>query len=292
MKFAIVGGDARSALLAESLLRDGHRVCCFALEKAEIPGVTKAGCLPSCVYGADCVVLPVPAENGALVNTPLSGTALKTTELISALWPGQLLCGGKFSDAANESAAKATVRVGDIFYDPCFSARNAVLTAEGAAALLIEHSDGSLFGSRALLCGWGRIGKCLALRLRSFGSRVTIAARSARSRAEALSFGFDSLDYGELEHCIGSFDYIVNTVPARVLSDELLCLVDEKALLVELASPPGGFDRSLAENISLHTFAAPGLPGRFSPRAAAEIMKQAIYRCMEDENRTIGGSEK
>lgn len=281
MKFAVVGGDVRSALLAESLRKDGHRVYCYALEKAELSGNIKAGCLPSCVYGADCIVLPVPSENAGFVNTPLSAVRIGMSELISTLWTGQLLCGGKFSDETKESAARAGIRVCDLLCDPLYAAMNAALTAEAALALLIENSDGALFGSRALICGWGRIAKGLAFRLRALGSSVTVAARSGRSRAECAAFGLDSIDFEELEGRIGAFPYLINTVPARVLSDELLCLIDENALLLELASPPGGFDRNLAQNISLHTLAAPGLPGKFSPRAAAELMKKTI--CQEIE---------
>ncbi|MBQ4651587.1 MAG: dipicolinate synthase, partial [Oscillospiraceae bacterium] len=97
MKFAVVGGDKRSALLSVLLAKDGHRVYTFALEKAELPAeIPKAHCLQGCVYGADCVVLPVPAENGRMLNSPLSEERLSMEELISALWPGQVLCGGTF----------------------------------------------------------------------------------------------------------------------------------------------------------------------------------------------------
>ena len=61
MKFAVVGGDERSVWLSRLLLAEGHRVCCFALERASpCAGLQHSGCLHSCVYGADCVVLPVP----------------------------------------------------------------------------------------------------------------------------------------------------------------------------------------------------------------------------------------
>ena len=37
MRYAVVGGDRRSALLAEQLQREGHRVHSFAPEKTEPP---------------------------------------------------------------------------------------------------------------------------------------------------------------------------------------------------------------------------------------------------------------
>ena len=62
MKFAVIGGDRRSAWLCALLEGDGHRVYTYALEKAELPKeVPKAGCLQGCVYGADWVILPTPA---------------------------------------------------------------------------------------------------------------------------------------------------------------------------------------------------------------------------------------
>ena len=44
MKFAVIGGDRRSAWLCALLEGDGHRVYTYALEKAELPKeVPKAG---------------------------------------------------------------------------------------------------------------------------------------------------------------------------------------------------------------------------------------------------------
>ena len=93
MKFAVIGGDRRSAWLCALLEGDGHRVYTYALEKAELPKeVPKAGCLQGCVYGADWVILPTPAERGGVLNAPYSSEQLRLEAIISALWPGQVLC--------------------------------------------------------------------------------------------------------------------------------------------------------------------------------------------------------
>lgn len=173
---------------------------------------------------------------------------------------------------------------------PEFVTGNAALTAECAIARLIDESDRALVDSAVLVCGWGRIGKILALRLAALGAAVTVAARSRTSRAEAAALGLGSVDYAFLETEMGAFDFVVNTVPARVLTDAMLCMAAEDALFLELASPPGGFDRTLAENIGLHVAAAPGLPGRYAPRSAAALIKSAIYdvlreQCDDEEDR-------
>ena len=258
MRFAVVGGDGRAARLAELLLRDGHRVRSFALEKAALPAeIPRDGCLHSCVYGADCVLLPCPAEKGGFLNAPLSAEELPAAELVEAMWPGQLLLGGRFSEETVTAALRGKLQVADLLRRQELAVGNAALTAEGAVEKLIANSDRSLWGGRVLVLGWGRIGSLLALRLRA-------------------------LDYEGLESVLGDFDFIVNTVPARVLREGMLCLIRPDALLLELASPPGGFDRTLAANIGLRTLAAPGLPGETAPLSAALLLQKAVYAAIEE----------
>ena len=136
-----------------------------------------------CVYGADCVVLPTPAEKGGILNAPLSGNVLRMSEVIGALWPGQILAGGKLGDESCALAMKTGLHIGDIMQRPDFVAGNAALTAECALARLIDGSDRAIFGSEALICGWGRIGKILALRLAEGSGRSLPAAKPAPAAA-------------------------------------------------------------------------------------------------------------
>jgi len=284
LKFAIVGGDARLVHLAGLLWRDGHRVCTYALERAELPReIPKAGCIQGCVYGADCVVLPTPAETGGFLTSPLSQERLRTEEVIASLWQGQRLFGGRLGDALCLSALRQGLSVEDLTRRADFAALNAAVTAEGAIGELMANTDKTLWRSRVLVCGWGRIAKLLTLRLLGLGAAVCVAARRTDARVTARAIGAESCDFSELEGVIGGFDFIVNTVPARVLDDALLCAAAEDALLLELASAPGGFEKTLAENIGLRVLTAPGLPGRYAPRRAAEIMCEAIYAALEEE---------
>lgn len=284
MKFAVLGGDERSAILCDLLCADGHKLRCFALEKAELcPEAVKTGCLQSCVYGADCVVLPVPAEKSGLLNAPFSGEKLALPDIISALWPGQLVCGGKLGSEICRQAQSANIFLSDIMKLPEFTVGNAVLTAEGALEILLGAGRSSLWKSRVLITGFGRIAKLLALRLRALGALVCIAARGEQDRAMAKALGCEAVSIDRLEAKIGDYPYIVNTVPARVISDAALCCVSSGAVLLELASLPGGFDRNLAENIGIKTISAPGLPGKCAPYTAAELVKQALYQSIKDQ---------
>ena len=283
MKFAVIGGDRRSAALAVLLHADGHRVRTFALEQAALPPeIGRESCLQGCVYGADCVLLPCPAEKAGYLAAPLSEEKLPMPRLLEGLWPGQLLLGGRFSDETVTAALKEKLQTADLLRRPEVAVGNAALTAEGALCRLMEHSDRAVWRSRVLVLGWGRIGSILTRRLQGLGALVSVAARGRRDRAMAEALGCRAFAYEELEHCLGDMDFIVNTVPARVLTEGMLCLIRPDALLLELASPPGGFDRELARNIGLQVLFAPGLPGETAPLSAAELLKKAVYAAMEE----------
>lgn len=283
MKFAVVGGDRRSVLLCSLLARDGHRVRSFALEGAPLEaGIPCSGCIQSCIYGADAVILPCPCEKNGRLHAPYASQPLWMHELRQALWSGVPVIGGAFSEEMLASARENGVPIVDLLRRDDFAVGNAALTAEGAIGLMIAENEGSLLRARVLVCGFGRVGRALAPRLHALGSTVTVAARSRRDRAAARSLGCAAVDYRELADGIDGFDILVNTVPARVLTDEMLCCAAETATLLELASAPYGFDRELAENVGLHVVFAPGLPGRYSPRAAAELMRDTVYELMAE----------
>lgn len=278
MKFAVIGGDKRSCLLCALLRRDGHRVSSFALERAELPEeIPKESCLQGAVYGADCVILPVPTERGGLLNAPFSDIKTATRELLPALWQGQLLFGGMLDEEFCAEAAADGIFAFDIMKDADFTAGNAAITAECALSMLISATDRALYNSRVLVTGWGRIAKHLAFRLASCGAEVCIAARRPVHLAMAQSLGFETVSIDSMDCVLSSFDFIVNTVPARIFTQTELCCAESGTVIMELASKPGGFDRSFAENIGLHTINAPGLPGKNAPLSAAELMRDSIY---------------
>ena len=288
MKFALIGGDARMGWLAALLAEEGHGVRCFALEKAALPRpIPQCGSPEGCVYGADWVVLGVPAERGGLLLTPLSVQTLRTQELLAALWPGQTLCGGLFDQATSLAAVRAGLTVCDLMARRDFTVGNAALTAEGAIGLLIRESAHSLWRSRVLVTGWGRIASLLAPRLRALGAEVTVAARKAGDRAAAEAWGLRACRFAELPALAGDFDYLVNTVPAEVLPEPVLRRVRPDALLLELASAPG-FDRDKAGELGLKTLTAPGLPGKTAPCAAAALMRDTIRTVIREREENDG----
>lgn len=244
MKFALIGGDGRSRRLARLLVLDGHEVSTYALGSGGCESIEK------CLEGADCLVLPLTG-----------GVPEEAEDCI----PSGCVIFGKGCH--------------ELLKDEAFAVKNAALTAEGAVQQLLMDTESTTNGKKALILGFGRIGKMLLPRLRALGMDVTVAARSHEALAWAWGLGAKTVRLGR--DTMPKADVIFNTVPHPILdAAELEKLAG--AYIMELASPPYGFDMSLAESLGLRCRSASGLPGKYCPEAAAEIMRDTIYNVLED----------
>ncbi len=283
MVFALCGGDARQSGLARLLLEDGHGVRSWALERAELPGGVRAcGTAAEALEGADCLLLPMPVSaKGGLLNAPLSEGTHCLGEVFAAVRPGQRAAGGLVSPEARAVAEGCGVRILDYGRREELLAANAVATAEGALGVLLTETDWALWRNRALVTGWGRVAKALAPRLAALGMEVTVAARSPGDRAWAEAWGFRSADTERLSEAMRGCRVVVNTVPALLLTASRLAELEQDALVLDLASAPGGTDFEAARAFGLRALAAPGLPGKWAPLTAAEAVKNAVYNILE-----------
>ena len=175
--------------------------------------------------------------------------------------------GHRLTERGARIAPPAQKRGVPYWRDPVYITENAALTAEGAVELLMRRLPDALLGASVLVTGYGRIGSLLADRLRLLGGRVTAADRSPVRRAEARARGLYAVDITELPL---SPDAVINTVPAPILTGDF-----GGALCLDLASAPGGW----ADQTPV--LRAPGLPGLYAPKAAADAMAEAVYRVME-----------
>lgn len=176
--------------------------------------------------------------------------------------------GHRLAPDSENIIAPPVERRGVAYYrDPIYVLENAALTAEGAVELLMRRTDCSLRGTNVLVTGYGRIGRRLAEILGALGAHVTVAARAPIDRTDARLRGYDAVDIKSIP---GRYDAVLNTIPVPVLRGDF-----GGALCIDLASAPGGWsDRT-------PVLKAPGLPGQYAPKAAADILAEAVYRIME-----------
>lgn len=261
MTFHLMGGDRRQAMLARYITEKGFSAT-LSYHKEDTPPA----------WDADILILPLPAsKDGHTLHAPLAQKTIPLREIYRR-FEGKRIFGGMLPAGAPANAT-------DYYQAEEVLIANADATAEGALALAIAQTPFMLAGSPALILGGGRIGRLLAAKLTALHAKVTVAARRQETIAEARALGCDARLYEDIPY--HRFRLIFNTVPHEVLAEARLQQLPHDALLIELASAPGGFDAALAAEMGLSVCYAPGLPGKYSPETAAFILGDYILKEME-----------
>lgn len=285
MKFAVIGGDMRIVRLAALLESEGHEICCFALDEAPAD-LIKSCSLSVCASAkdADCVILPLPVlDMRGRLNSPLSAFNYDAEEILRQLPKTAVICGGMPGEKLGITAKELGLDFVDYFLREELVALNALATAEGTLAVLLENSPITIWDSRILVIGYGRIGKMLSTRLLALGGHVAVSARNAGDMAYIRASGCEALDTRTLGAELSRFDTIINTVPARVMGRERLKMLPKDTLCIDLASRPGGFDFEAAKELDLNTLWALGLPAETAPITAGKIIKETVMNIMREK---------
>ena len=280
MNIWVVGGDPRQAALAAALADDGHGVHTFALEKGE-----KVVCQSSLngIDRADCVILPLPAATGeGRLNAPLSDSSHRLEDILDALRPGQLVCAGMADEKLKWLAEERRLLLRDYFAREELAVLNAVPTAEGAIQIAMEELPITIHDARILLVGFGRLSRALAPRLSGLGAKVWVAARSHAQQAMAESMGVGTEGLDRLSDWLCAYDLVINTVPATILGMEELAAMKEGALVIDLASRPGGVDMAAATALGVRVIWALSLPGKVAPVSSGRYIRDTVYHMMEE----------
>ena len=273
LQFCLAGGDRRQLYLASQLAADGHTVYTAALSDSADLSPLRWG---------DCVVLPMPLTDSAgMLHAPMSAEQVPIREVLSTLRPEQHIFAGKVSPALHAQAAELGLTIHDYLLREELAIANAVPTAEGALQLAMEALPGTIHRSRVLVVGFGKVGQCVADRFRALGAQVTVTARKAGQLALAESMGCAPLPLYRLGQAEVGWDLVINTVPLPILGRKQLAGTGAP-LLMELASPPGGFDMEWVEASGLRHIPAPGLPGKVAPAAAARAIRTTLYAMLEE----------
>ena len=170
----------------------------------------------------------------------------------------------------------------DYTKNEAFAIKNAYLTAEAAIAEAIRNSDFSLVNAPILITGYGRIAKALHRYLSAFSSNITICARNAEQRALAQQNGAKVISFENLFKCY-EYSFIFNTVPHPVFTVRELVRISTDAVLIDLASFPGGVDKHFAKHFNINLIEARGLPAKFSAKTAGEIVADTVIMMIKEK---------
>lgn len=199
------------------------------------------------------LLLPIPSfKNGTQY----------LAHLLSDLSDDVIIAGGNLTTPLLDN-----YRTVDFLQDPYYLAHNAAITATCALRIVEEKIE--LSGTKVLILGWGRIGKCLGKLLTETGADVTIAARKDADLGMIHALGYRPLQIQSVDKNLQEYDVILNTVPAMILP-EMITAPD--CVILELASNPG----MIGPNI----ISALGLPGKMAPMESGKLIADTFVRLL------------
>lgn len=152
--------------------------------------------------------------------------------------------------------------------------KNATPTSEGVIAHLITNRNDTISNSRILIIGYGVCGSDLAKKLRLLGADVYVLVRNKEKEDAAYTDAITPIYLGEILDEVG-FNVIINTVPSRVLTNEMIDKMAE-TLFIDIASKPYGFDIEHAKKVNEKSTVLPGIPGKYAVRSAGVILGEFI----------------
>lgn len=265
-RILIIGGDTRIEYLAHALSEEG-----FAVKQFD-----ESQPLKNAVSECDAVVLGLPcSRDDKTVDAPKLAEGVLLKDLFHLMGKNKLLLAGKMSDSVKAVADVFSVKWVDYFLREELEILNAVPTCEGAVQIAMEELPITVFGANAVVTGFGKVGEALALMLKNLGANVTVCARRSAQRAKARTFNLHAVDFSYLGECMSDADIVFNTVPQCVIQRQQL-MGAKNALIIDLASKPGGIDMDAARDLGIKVIWALGLPGKVAPVTAGNIIKETI----------------
>lgn len=177
--FGIIGGDKRQLFLAKSISDCCYDVILGGFDKLKSLGAIEISDIKTAISKSDAIIFPLPSicADGT-VNTPFSDNKTRLDEEMISLLKEKPIFVAMKNKFLKAYPQLADCEVYDYSAKEEFAVANALLTAEGAVEIAMNEYEGTIFDSKCLVCGFGRIGKMLAKMLKSLNAQVTVSARN------------------------------------------------------------------------------------------------------------------
>ena len=283
-KYTVIGGDLRNVKLAESIFADGSQVNLYGFKNAGFETIlVENEDLQAAIDDSEIVIGPLPCSNdNETLNAPFYNEKIYINEVLKTIKKNQLFIAGRISDKILNLAKAYNVFTIDILEREEMAVLNAIPTAEGAIQIAMEEMPITLNGCKAMILGYGRVGRVLSKMLSGLGTEVYIEARKYSDIAWIKACGQKPVHVSELKQYIGKMDVVFNTIPYKILDSAMLDHIAIDCLIIDLASKPGGVDFDRAKLLGIKVIWALSLPGKVAPVTAANIIKETVYNIIEE----------
>lgn len=279
---AILGGDARQIEIIRKLNEWNATVYIAGFDQLK-ESFTEAIDLDfdsEQVHNLDAVVLPIPGTDS---KGNIDGMFTKQLLQLPEDWLKKTpehcqIFTGIANDFLRELAQKVNRSLHPLMERDDVAIYNSIPTVEGTLMLIIQHTAFTIHGSKLIVLGLGRVGMSLARILDHIGADVSVGVRSSKNMARVYEMGLAPIDMNELDRVDMSCDILINTVPHLVVDAGIIKQLPSHALIVDLASKPGGTDFDFADKRGIKAILAPGLPGIVAPKTAGHIIADVLSR--------------
>lgn len=278
----VIGGDKRLFYLAEKLEDTFIKVMTNGLTGSKDSVKPKSiNSLWEMLSEADVVVTPIPFTRDKESLFTDGKVTINIEEFIRHLYPNQILFGGNIPEDVVKRAAGREVICHDFMKMEQVAVDNALTTAEGAVAEAIGLSVYNIHANPCFVLGYGRCGKAIAKALDALGADVTVAARSKAALLEAAIQGYHTVPLNRIKEKVDKAVFIFNTIPDMILTKPIIETLNKEAIIIDIASAPGGTDFAACEAMGITAKLSLGIPGRFSPKTSADILYRAILNKLD-----------
>ncbi|MDO3676331.1 dipicolinate synthase subunit DpsA [Paenibacillus ehimensis] len=294
IQVALIGGDARQLEVIHKCSELDASVVLFGFDNLQngSSGITKAELTPEALQAVDAVILPaVGTDDQGNVDSLFSSKELRLThEHIAALPKHAIIFTGMAKPYLRELCSNEGIGLIELFDRDDVAIYNSIPTAEGAVMMAIQNTDITIHGSESMVLGFGRTGATLARTLQGMGAKVRVGVNKPEYYARAIEMGMNPFYTQELISHVSQVDLLFNTIPAMVVTAQVIANIPHRAIIIDLASRPGGTDFRYAEKRGVKAMLAPGLPGIVAPKTAGRIIADTLTRIiMEDARRRRNG---
>lgn len=284
LKYLIIGGDIRSAYLGEELIKDHKDTKAIFIENFYKMSGKKNIIFDwkEAIRDSDVIIFPLPiSKDDKNLNCDLENK-ISLEEIIEIIDPDKIVMGGGAGNNIKEIFKKKNINLIDYFDREELAILNSIPTAEGALELAMNKLPITIYNSRCLVTGFGRVSKALVNILLALKAKVTVVARKYEDLAWARILGCEIENFKDFKKAVKNQDIIFNTVPNKIITEDILKNIRQECLIIDLASKPGGVDIDCAKNFNIKVEWALGLPGKVAPKTAGEIIKQTIDNILID----------
>lgn len=252
-------------------------VSSFANENMKLENIEKYNTLEEALNKNDMIVTGVPiSKDKKYIVANYTNLKIKLDFLQNL--KNKILISGMIPDKYEKILKENKNYVIDLLKNEDYIIFNAKITVEGIIKYLIENTKTSLFNSKILVLGYGRIGKILCNVLKSFTENIYCVTYSKEETEIARANTINVILEEDLEKFLKNFEIIINTVPKIILDSKKLNMLYKEAFVLDVASKPGGIDQDFAQKNKINYMWKLGIPSEISPIECAQKIQNEIYK--------------